>query len=254
VTSAADRLQLLYEVSRRLTTFTDLPELLRYATRRTQELFAAEGCAILLHDRATDELYFLPVASQDAARREVETRLPKIRFPADRGVAGWVLAHGEATLVEDAHNDPRFYSGIDRMTEMNTRSLLCAPLRVGGSVVGVVSVVNPSPDALNREDLAFLEALASDIAVAHEKVLLYQRLQGEVIGLRQAARAGGLALLVLGILFVVGAVIRHLAWAAPLRELPARPGLWLGLVLGGTGAVLLSVGRGRLLRPAGSSA
>jgi GAF domain-containing protein len=253
VASANERLQLLYEVSRRLPSFTDLPELLRYATRRAQELFEAEGCAILLHDRETNELYFLPVASQDAARREVEQRLPKIRFPAERGVAGWVLKHGEPALVKDAHADPRFYTGIDRLTEMHTHSLLCAPLKVGTEVFGVLSVVNPSPDALTPEDLAFLEALAGDIAVAHEKVRLYAQLRGEVVGLRQAARLGGMGLLGLSVLLLAGVLMAHLAWAAPLGELPRRPGLWVALVLGALGTLLLSVGRGRLLRPSTAS-
>ena len=245
--TAGERLQLLYDVSRRLTTFTDLPELLRYATSHARELFAAEGCAILLHDRAAREFYFLPVASQDAALREVEQRLPRIRFPADRGVAGWVMEHGEAALVADTSVDDRFYSGIDQLTAMHTRALLCAPLRVGSEVIGVISVVNPSPDALTRDDLAFLEALASDVAVAHEKVLLYERLRGEVISLRQAARFGGIGLLALGVLIAVGVVLGHLAWAVPLRELPARPGLWLGLALTAVGVLLLSVGRGRIV-------
>ena len=245
--TAGERLQVLYEVSRRLTTFTDLRELQRYATGRARDLFAAEGCAIMLHDRGTRELYFLPVASQDEERREVENRLPTIRFPADRGVAGWVLAHGESALVADASTDPRFYSGIDQVTKMNTRAMLCAPLRVGTGVIGVISVVNPSPDSLTPDDLEFLEALASDIAVAHEKVLLYERLRGEVIGLRQAARMSGAGLLVAGVLVAGAVVVAHLAWALPAGELPARPGLWLGLTLATVGGLLLSVGRGRLV-------
>jgi GAF domain-containing protein len=246
--TAGERLQVLLEVSRRLTTFTDLLELQRYATARARDLFAAEGCGIMLHDRAAKEFYFLPVASQDAERREVEQRLPAMRFPEDRGVAGWVLAHGEPALVADTSTDPRFYAGIDTRTRMNTRSLLCAPLRVGTGTIGVISVVNPAPEALTMEDLAFLEALASDIAVAHEKVLLYERLRGEVIGLRQAARVAGAGLLAVGLLIVGGVVLGQLAWALPLAELPARPGLWLGVALGAVGGVLLSVGRGRLVR------
>ncbi len=248
MSSADDRLQTLYEVSRRLTTFTDLAELLRYATGRARDIFSAEGCAILLHDVATREFYFLPVASQAEAQRDVEQQLPKIRFPADRGVAGWVLAHGESALVADTATDPRFYSGIDHLTEMSTRSLLCAPMRVAGEVIGVVSVVNPARESLTPDDLAFLEALASDIAVAHEKVRLYDQLRGEVIGLRQAARLAGLGCLAVGLLVVAGVIFAHLARALPVGELLARPALWFGAGLAGVGAVLVGVGRGRLVR------
>jgi len=245
---ARERLQLLYEISRRLATFTDLPELLRYATLRTRELFAAEGCAVMLHDRGTREFYFLPVASE--SRAAVEQQLATIRFPADRGVAGWVLAHGEGALVPDTAQEPRFYSGVDEQTTMKTRALLCAPMRVGTDVVGVVSVVNPAPEALTADDLAFLETIASDIAVAHEKVLLYDRLRGEVIGLRQATRLAGAVLLVVGLAVAAGAVLAHLAHALPLRELVGRPGPWLGGTLVAFGALLWAVGRGRVVRAA----
>src|SRR5439155_680811 len=132
-----DRLHLLYEVTRRLATFTDLDELLRYATGRARELLDAEGAAVMLLDPA--------------------------RPPA-------------------------------------------------------------------ADDLEFLETLASDIAVAHEKAALHERLRGEVIGLRQVCRVAGLGLLALGALLAFGAVYVQLGLALPVRELPTRPGVLDGLL------------------------
>src|SRR5262245_14867487 len=85
-----ERLQLLYELSRRLAAFTDLDDLLRFATARTRVLLGAEGCAILLHDRSTNELYF-PVSSQRSLATVAADPLREIRFPATRGIAGAVL-------------------------------------------------------------------------------------------------------------------------------------------------------------------
>ena len=59
----SERLRVLYEITRKLATFTDLDDLLRYATRRARELFEAEGCALLLLDPEKNEFYF-PIASQ----------------------------------------------------------------------------------------------------------------------------------------------------------------------------------------------
>jgi GAF domain-containing protein len=246
VTTPTDRLHLLYEVNRRLTTFDDLDELMRYSTRRTCELFGADGCALLFLDRDKREFYF-PVASQSAVQQAVQERLAEIRFPADRGIAGWVLAHDEAVLVPDVTSDRRFYAGVDRATQMTTRALLCAPLRSRSGNIGVLEVVNPAATALNTDDLEFLDALAADIAVAHEKAMLYERLRGEVTGLRQVLRGAGIGLLAVGALLVIGGAIGHLAWALPLSELPTRPG-----ILGGLGATLLGAaftafGRGWLI-------
>jgi GAF domain-containing protein len=244
--TAAARLEVLYEVSRRLATFADLDELVRYATRRTRELFEAEGCALLLLDRGRGEIYF-PVASQSESRPGTEARLAEIRFPADRGIAGWVLAHGESALVNDVSVDPRFYDEIDRRTAITTRAVLCAPLRTEDGTIGVIEVVNPARP-WGPEDLEFLETLASDVAVAHEKVALHQQLATEVIGLRQVAGFFGAGLALVGVASMIAAVFVHLAVALPLGELPNRPGLLVGFVLLLIGGVLLGIGRGWLVR------
>jgi GAF domain-containing protein len=241
-----NRLHLLYEVNARLATFTELDELLRYATRHARELLDAEGCAVLLLDGTRREFYF-PVASQSESRKATEPRLAEVRFPADRGIAGWVLAHDEATAVEDAEHDARFYSGVDRLTGVTTRSVLCAPLRTRGGSIGVLEVVNPGRGA-SANDLDFLQALASDIAVAYEKATLYERLRGELIGVRQVCGFIGLGLATLGLLLVAGALYTHVGWALPWGELPRRPGMLAGLACVLPGAVLLAVARGWLVR------
>jgi GAF domain-containing protein len=241
-----DRLHLLYEVTRRLATFTDLDELLRYATGRVRELLAAEGCAVLLVDPARQEFNF-GVVSQSEAREATSARLLQIRFPAHLGVAGWVLAHDQAAAVPDAQQDPRFYSGVDQVTNITTRAILCAPLRARSGNLGVIEVINPDRPAA-AEDLELVEALASDIAVAHEKAALEKRLRGEVIGLRQVCRIAGLGLLALGTLLALGAVYVQLAMALPVRELPARPGVVDGVVCLLVGALLWAMGRGWLSR------
>jgi GAF domain-containing protein len=242
VNSDAERLQLLYEMSRRLATFTDLDALLRYATRRTRELLGGEGCAVLLLDRRRNELYF-PVASQSEAHQASGARLAEIRFPADRGIAGWVLAHDEPVAVADTEKDSRFFGGVDQATGMSTRRLLCAPLRTPAGNVGVLEVLNPTATGAN--ELAFLEAIASDVAIAHETARLHQELRGELLGLRQLCRVTGLLLLVLGTVIAGGTVFAFLARALPLRELPARPGMPLAALCVGLGVALVLVARDR---------
>jgi sigma-B regulation protein RsbU (phosphoserine phosphatase) len=249
MTTAAGRFHVLYELNRRLAVFTDLEELLRFATRRTREVFGADGCALLLLDESRREFRF-PVASQSEGSRHAEPRLAEIRFPADRGIAGWVLAEGKPVMVEDASRDPRFYRGVDASTGMTTRAVLCAPLRTSWGAIGVIEVVNPAPEALTADDLELLEALAGDIAVAHEKVLLGERLRREAVGLRQVCGIVGGGLVLAGLVSSVVAVVGHLAWALPVRELPARPGMVGGLAGVLVGLVLLAVARGGLVRRA----
>jgi hypothetical protein len=54
---------------------------------------------------------------------------------------------------------------------------------------------------------------------------------------------GGLAFIVLGIGLALAAVVAHLAWALPLRELPLRSGMVDGEVLLAIGVALVLLGR-----------
>src|SRR5690606_7316122 len=126
VSAASQNLHVLADLSRSLATYTDLDALVHYATERVRALFDAEGCALLLLDAERREFCF-PVASQGPPGSAAA--LAEVRFPADRGIAGWVLANDESALVPDVARDPRFYDAVDRQTAMRTRALLCAPLR-----------------------------------------------------------------------------------------------------------------------------
>jgi GAF domain-containing protein len=253
-TNTSSQLHLLADVSRSLATFTDLDELVHFATQRTRELFEAEGCALLLLDQARREFCF-PVASQRQAGASA-TALAEIRFPADRGIAGWVLAHGEGALVPDTASDPRFYDAVDRKTTMQTRALLCAPLRTRSGNIGVLEVVNPGPGHLEAGDLEFLDILASEIGVAYEKAALYRELEREVLDLRGFCRTAGAALAGVGVLFAAAATLYHRARVLPWNELPTRRGMLVGVLCVVIGVTLIGVGRGWLVgrrgkRPSG---
>jgi GAF domain-containing protein len=235
VSSVAARLELLCEVNRRLATFANLDELLAYATSRTRDLFEAEGCALLLVDESASEFRF-PIASQSAGSSASARRLAEVRFPITQGVAGWVHANGEAVLIADAQHDPRFYAGVDKTTGTTTRSLLAAPLRTSGGAIGVIEVINPR--AIADGDLVFLEALGSDVAIAHERAAFSAALRAEATGLRRLARLGGVTLLALGVGVVLAAFVAHAARALPLAELVVEPGVLLGAVVALLGVAL----------------
>jgi GAF domain-containing protein len=211
VTTPSTQLRVLADVSRSLATFNDLDELVHFATRRTRELFDAEGCAILLLDDQRREFCF-PVASQREAGTVSAAELAEIRFPADRGIAGWVLTHDEGALVSDTAADERFYSEIDRRTAVHTRALLCAPLRTRGGNIGVIEVVNPGPGRLQQSDLEFLDILASEIGV--------------------------------GFLIALATAFYHRARVLPWSELPATRGALGALACLIIGGLLVGVGKG----------
>ena len=243
VTDASTQLRVLADVSRSLATFTDLDDLVHYATRRTRELFEAEGCALLLLD-ATGREFCFPVASQRDSGAVSAAELGEVRFPATDGIAGWVLTHDEGALVTDTARDPRFSSAVDRRTAMQTRALLCAPLRTRGGNIGVIEVVNPGGAHLDQDHLDFLDILANEIGVAYETADLYRQIEREVIDLRRFCRVTGFALSLLGVVLGVGAVFYHRVRVLPWSELLGERGVLLGGFCLVIGIVLVSVGNG----------
>ncbi len=175
------RLSLLYQVSRSFSELIQLDQLISRIIGKTKELLNAESCAILLLDEERQELYF-PYSADIAP--EVERRFSTVRFPADRGIAGWVLQHGVSQLVPDVALDDRWYSNVDKQSGVVTQSLLCAPLRTQRGTLGVIELRNKIEGPFVEEDLNFLEALAGNIAVAIENARLYQRLKESEAKLR----------------------------------------------------------------------
>lgn len=239
-------MRVLADVSRSLATFADIDDLVQYATRRTRELFDAEGCALLLLDADRKEFCF-PVASQRDSGTVSAAELAEVRFPADRGVAGWVLSHDEGALVADTSSDPRFYDAVDRRTAVHTRALICAPLRTRAGNIGVIEVVNPRSERLEAGDLEFLDILASEIGVAYEKAALYQELAREVVDLRRFISGAGVALAMLGVMVAIVTAFFHRARVLPWSELLATRGMLGALICLAVGVLLIAVGKGLIV-------
>lgn len=168
------RLEWLLSLATELNATPNLDDLLALITGAATELLDAELASLLLLDEDTNELVFR--VSHDVA---------DVRMPATQGIAGWVVQHGEATIVEDPAHDERFYRGIGEQAGTETRNLLAAPLLAKGGCVGVVEVMNKSGGrAFDDRDLVTAQALASLAAVAVENAALYERLTEQLVAAR----------------------------------------------------------------------
>lgn len=175
------RLSLLHEVSRSFSELIEPGQLISRVISKTKDLLRAESCAILLLDEERQELFF-PYSADVAP--EVEQRFATVRFPADRGIAGWVLQHGVSQLIPDVSQDERWYANVDKQSGMITQSLLCAPLRTHRGTLGVIELRNRVGGSFTEEDLNFLDTLAGNIAVAIENARIYQSLKESEAKLR----------------------------------------------------------------------
>jgi GAF domain-containing protein len=216
-----ERLDLLYDLGKRLASMRDAHELITHATQRMRDFFAAEGCSVLLLDPTGREFRFSISMNRTGSATNPEV-LERIGFPADRGVAGWVLRHGEGLFVPDVERDERFYKGVDEQTGAVTRSLMCVPLRTFSGAIGVVELMNPVVTSTPQDDVNFLGAIANDVAAAYEKADLQRRVQQEANELRYIGIVVGIALITVGLLVASFAVFGHLARTLPISQLWER--------------------------------
>lgn len=165
-----EQLNALNHVATILHSTHDLQRVLELSIERIGAAVHAEAGSLFLLDDTTGDLIFAvalgPVADQLHGRR----------LPPGQGIAGWVAQNGKGVLVPDTDLDPRFYVAVDHESGFATRSILCAPLRTGQGIIGVVELLNHAEGRLfSRGDLQLLETIALHAAAVIEKARLLER-------------------------------------------------------------------------------
>ncbi|MGA9533599.1 MAG: HAMP domain-containing sensor histidine kinase [Anaerolineales bacterium] len=162
----------LLEISRVLTSTLELRPLLDSIVEIACELTTSEAASILLYDEKADELRFQAVPG-----RQTED-LKDLKVPLDASVAGWIFSNALPLVIEDAANDTRVYRKVDRSLGFATRSILGVPLMVQQRPIGVIEAVNKRKGhPFSEDDLAVLETLASQAAIAIENARLLAKLR-----------------------------------------------------------------------------
>jgi len=166
---------LVYELGNMFAARLGLEELIPLVISKCRQVLDAGGVSVLLLDQERDELYFPYVSEENP---EVAERLRGFRMPATAGLAGAALQTGHAEKIDNPQSDPRFYSGVDRKTEVTTKSLLVAPLLADGARFGVIEAVNPSGrSSFSEDDLSLLRKLALSVAVAIQNARRFREIR-----------------------------------------------------------------------------
>ncbi|MFD5255236.1 GAF domain-containing protein [Streptomyces bobili] len=127
-------------------------ELLQSVVETARAIFGAAASSVLLHDQEADELVFQAVAGEGAES------LVGSRFPAGRGLAGWVLVSGEPMIADDLRKQGMFARDVAKSTGYVPDALMAAPLAHRDRVLGVLEVLDPVPQS--RSSLSELDLLA----------------------------------------------------------------------------------------------
>ena len=164
-----DHAELLLNVSNRLAAHQMLDEQLETLVEMTTSVLGADRGSLFLNDGQTGELYSR--VAQGEIRRE-------IRILNTAGVAGHVFTAGKGMIVDDAYENEYFDRSVDEQTDYVTKSILCAPVRtVAGEIIGVAQVLNKIDGKFTEDDLALLEAISTQAAVALQSTLTVEKME-----------------------------------------------------------------------------
>ncbi|MCW6036989.1 FHA domain-containing protein [Spirulina subsalsa FACHB-351] len=170
---ALDKLKILLEVSKELSSPEDPDKLLEKILDLLLKIMNVDRAAILMVNETTRQLEQKAIRSRSGISISYQFYSTQI--------TNYVLKHGDAILTDEARKDQRF-EGSDSILIQAIRSSMCAPLQPKEEVLGVLYVDNLScSKAYTEEDLEFLTALASQAAIAIENARLTNKMQSEAI-------------------------------------------------------------------------
>ena len=135
--------------------------LLQATVEVARAIFGAKAASVFLLDEEAGELVFEAVAG------EGEDELIGVRFPADTGIAGWVLTTRQPLVVDDLSADTRWSRSAAESTGYVPRSMMAVPLLVEERALGVLEVLDRPPESRVRlAEVDLLGLFANQAAIA----------------------------------------------------------------------------------------
>lgn len=164
----------LFRISEKLHYFRLLDELLEFITKEVQALIRVGGAMVILLDEEKQEFFFRVATLDDVESGE---KMKEVRFPADKGVAGYVYKTGKPLIVPDTSKNPYFFSKVDDEASYQTRNMLDVPIETQDRRIGVLCVVNKKDGEFDQDDVELLSMIASTVAFPIENARINEELK-----------------------------------------------------------------------------
>jgi sigma-B regulation protein RsbU (phosphoserine phosphatase) len=158
-------LRLAAELSRSFASSDNVDATVRLALGNVMQLLKVEAGSLFLVDEAAGDL----VCRASLGPNSIEG----LRVPAGSGIVGRSVTEDRIEAVEDVSRDTGFFASADATSGFVTRSILCAPMRVGKKPIGAVEVLNKQngkPFDLRDRDMLQVMGNAAALAIANARL------------------------------------------------------------------------------------
>ena len=161
------KLETISKVAREITSIRDLSSVLNTATNLVYENFGYYHVGIFLLDERK-EYAVLAATNSEGGQRMLE-RGHQLKT-GETGIVGYVAESLQARIAVDVGKDAVYFNNPDLP---QTRSEMALPLVVSGQILGVIDVQSTNPMAFKQEDIAILQILAEQLAIAIQNARLF---------------------------------------------------------------------------------
>jgi len=174
-TIESDALCSVMDMGALVNTSLNLIEVLSLIMKNASKVTHSTASTLMLLEEDTGELIFSVPTGPKA------DELMDIRIKKGQGIAGWVVEHGEPVVIPDVKKDRRHYSGIDKKSGFETKSILAVPMKAKTKLIGVLEAINKeNGGTFSDQDALLLSIFASQAAMAIENARLYGELKDEL--------------------------------------------------------------------------
>lgn len=145
----------------------DFPETCKAILDAVMDEMEAENCSIMLQDPKSGKLSVLVARGRDEKKSVYysDSSYQGAQFKPGEGIAGWVLKEGQAILVNDVKDEPRFVS-VKRGLTPKVKSLVCFPIRDKDQVVGVFNLSHSRKGAFDEGKKLALSYISTQMGAA----------------------------------------------------------------------------------------
>ncbi len=168
------------EVAQDAASVLDPQQLLSQVVVLVSERFNMYHAGIFLLDRSGE--WAILQAASSAGGQIMLKRGHRLRV-GHEGIVGYVTGRGEARFALDVGGDAVFFDNPDLP---DTRSEIALPLQARGEIIGALDVQSTEREAFTTKDVAVLQTLADQVAMAISNARRFQQAQESLDAERRA--------------------------------------------------------------------
>ena len=169
--TARTSLELLYNVSRELTSALELNAVLEKVINLSMENVGALNGSIIVMDSTKTPIEGILCVGD----KQIKNATKQLAATLNDGLAGWVIQNQQGALIADTSQDERWLKRPDdEANQTGAKSAVCVPLVAHQNLVGVMTLVHPVPHSFSTEHLELIQAIADQAGVAVLNARLYE--------------------------------------------------------------------------------